>query len=91
MLVQIETFDCQGVYRDIDPQAALNERLLRMAVSIYGYLKRIAAITSLQKAEDFVSLPAALERLEGLVRRVHDPLTWKVDVEAKRTQTRFEG
>lgn len=89
LLAQIETFDAQGVYREIDPQAALNERLLRMAVSVYGYLKRVAAITSLQSAEEFVSLPTALERLEGLVRRVHDPLTWKVDVEAKREQTRF--
>ena len=69
---------------NLDPQAALNERLLRIAISMYGNLKRIAAITGMQHAEDFVSLPTAQERLEQLVYRVHEPVTWKLDVEAKR-------
>lgn len=86
LLRQIEALDSQGVYRDIDPQAALNERLLRMAISVYGYLKRIAAITGMQHAEDFVSLATAQERLEQLVYRVHNAGSWKLDVQTKREQ-----
>ena len=41
---KIETLNAQGVYREIDPSAAMNERLMRMAISVYGYMKRIAAI-----------------------------------------------
>jgi hypothetical protein len=86
LINEIEEFNGEGVYRSIDPQAALNERLLRMAISVYGYLKRIAAITGMQHEEDFVSLPTAQERLEELVFRVHSPGTWKLDVQAKRQQ-----
>jgi hypothetical protein len=86
LLAQIESFDSQGTYRSIDPQAALDERLLRMAISVYGYLKRIAAITGMQHAEDFVSLPTAQERMEQLVYRVHSPGAWRLDVQAKRDQ-----
>jgi hypothetical protein len=86
---QIRAFNAQGVYREIDPAAALNERLQRMAIAVYGYAKRIAAITAHQEAADFVPLPAALDRLQELVHRVHDPLTWKLDVAAKCEQERL--
>jgi hypothetical protein len=89
LIDHIGTFNGQGVYRDIDAQAALNERLFRIAISVYGYLKRIAAITGMQHAEDFVSLPAAEQRLRDLVQRVHDPVSWGIDVQTKREQVQF--
>lgn len=77
---QIRTLECQGVYREIDQAAILNERLMRIAISMYGYLKRIAAVHCIQHGEDMISNAAALNRLENLITRVHDPLTWKTDV-----------
>jgi hypothetical protein len=86
---QIDTFHAQGVYREIDPQAALREQLMRIAVSVYGYQKRVAAILGLQESRDNVSLEQAEARLSSLVGGVHNPLSWQVDVAAKREQTRL--
>ena len=83
---QIAELDYQGVYREIDQEALLNERLMRAAISIYGYLKRVAALHGLQRGEDVVSMQAATERLQALIAKVHDPLTWAPDVR-KRMDT----
>jgi len=82
---QIKTLSAMGVYREVDGLGVLDERLMRMAVSINGYLKRIAAISCLRDGEDFMSQPAAMERLRRLLVKVHDPLDWRQDV-AKRIQ-----
>lgn len=86
VLAQIETMACQGVYREIDPQAALNERLARIAVAVYGYCKRVAAITSLQKRQETVTVGMALQRLGKHIEQIHDPLSWRTDVEARIQQ-----
>lgn len=80
---QTAAFSAQGVYREIDPGALLDERLLRIAISMYGYLKRIAAIRTLQAGLPDVSPEQALGQFERLLDKVHDPLTWRGDV-AKR-------
>lgn len=77
---QIKTLECQGVYREIDPAAILNERLMRIAISMYGYLKRIAAVHCIQHGETMISNAEALRRLDNLIAKVHEPLTWKTDV-----------
>lgn len=87
LLTQIETFDSQGVHRVIDPQAALNAQLMRIAVSVYGYQKRIAAIVSIQDHQESASLGQAQATLSELIEKLHDPLSWQVDVAAKRDQT----
>ena len=89
LLAQIETFRSQGVHREIDPQAALNAQLHRIAISVYGYQKRVAAILSLQDGRDAVTLGDAAFRLRELIERLHDPLSWQIDVAAKREQTRL--
>jgi hypothetical protein len=77
---------CQGVYREIDPEAALNERLVRNAIAVYGYCKHVAAITALQQNRDSVPLGQALGRLGRLIERIHEPLSWQADVESRRQQ-----
>lgn len=77
---QISTLECQGVYREIDQAAILNERLMRVAISVYGYLKRIAAVHCIQHDESMITNGEALKRLEALIAKVHEPLTWKADV-----------
>jgi hypothetical protein len=86
---QIEEFRGQGVYRVLDPQATLNAQLQRIAVSVYGYQKRVAAILSVQDRVESVTLGHAATHLRDLIDRLHDPLSWRIDVAAKREQTRL--
>ena len=46
---QIDSLSSEGVYRSIDPESALNERLMRIAISMYGNLKQVAAIDCVQR------------------------------------------
>lgn len=77
---QIDKLENQGVYRNIDQQAILNERLMRITISMYGYLKRIAAVHCLQTGESMITDAEAIQRLENLIARVHEPMTWQADV-----------
>jgi hypothetical protein len=77
---QIQKLESLGVYREIDQQAILNERLMRMAISMYGYLKRIAAVHCLQTGQPMISNTEALQRFENLLASVHEPMTWQNDV-----------
>jgi len=86
---QIEELNCTGVYREIDQQAILNERLMRITISMYGYLKRIAAIHCLQTGEDMISDTEAMIRLESLIARVHEPMTWRNDVTKRMDSIRL--
>ncbi|HNB02288.1 MAG TPA: hypothetical protein PLK61_10815 [Nitrosomonas sp.] len=77
---QIDKLENQGIYREIDQQAILNERLMRMAISMYGYLKRIAAVHCLQTGQPMITDAEAMQRLENLISRVHEPMAWQADV-----------
>lgn len=80
---RIAAFDCQGIWRDIPAHEALNERLTRLAISVYGYLKRIAAIQAVQQGDPSNTLTKAQQELERLIKQIHDPLTWNMDVESR--------
>ena len=86
---QIKTLPCLGIYREIDPSMAVNERLLWMAMSVYGYLKRVGAIYQLKHGGDFVSREQAAAFLEHFIKKVHDPMSWKLDVEKRVSQMRL--
>ncbi len=79
----IRALNSQGIHREIDAEALLNVRMMRMAVSVYGYLKRIGAVHSIQHGESFTGMDEAMRRLQQLMVKVHDPLTWKHDVEKR--------
>jgi hypothetical protein len=53
---------------------------MRMAISIQGYLKRIAAVECVIHGKPMLTNTEALKYLEALLLNVHDPLTWKTDV-----------
>jgi hypothetical protein len=61
----------------------LEERQMRMAISVYGYLKRVAAIHGVQKKKEMVSEQEALDDLTRRMRKIHDPLYWKIDVKKR--------
>lgn len=89
LIQQIGRFNAQGVYRSIDPQMMLDERLTRIAISMYGYLKRIAAIDCVQKGKDMISNEDAIKRIARKMELIHDPLTWETDVEKRINQIRL--
>jgi hypothetical protein len=61
-------------------QAALEERLLQHAISVYGYAKRTAAVHCAQRRKPIVSHAEALQQLVRRVEAIHDPLTWDLEV-----------
>ena len=86
---QIGKLEAQGVHRVVDVEAAIRERLTRLAVSIYGYVKRVGALHCVLRGEPTVSFEDAMGRLEQQLRWVHDPLTWAADLEKRIEQTRL--
>lgn len=88
VIAQIETFPAQGLYRDIDEKAVIGEQLARLGVSVYGYYKRAAALLGLRAGRSDISLGEAETHVRRFVQRIHEPVTWQADVEAKRRESR---
>lgn len=86
---QIKTFNVQGVYRELDEAAILDERMMRIAISVYGYLKRVGAVQGILDQSSSVSFQQASERLSSMIAGVHDPLSWEVDVKKRMSQIRL--
>jgi hypothetical protein len=80
---RIAELDHLGTSRIDGQQAVMEERLQRMAISIYGYLKRIAAIECIQGNHSMIDVDEVLKDLGTYIHYVHEPLTWKIDVERK--------
>jgi len=78
-----------GVIRELDMPALLDERMMRIAISMYGYHKRIAAIYSLHGNTPAISLKQARAHLALKLEQLHDPLTWNTDVERRMTEMRL--
>lgn len=83
LIERIEAMELQGVTRVVDEAEVLNARLMRIAISIYGNLKRIAAIDAVLKGNDFTSFDEAGQELNRLLKIVHDPITWTTDVQSR--------
>ena len=61
-------------------ELVLDERLIRLSISIYGYLKRIAAVSCVKQGQPMMSEEEAYDLLGDRLRRLFDPLSWKADV-----------
>jgi hypothetical protein len=78
-----------GAKRSDTFASALDERLTRSLISVYGYLKRIAAIHVLQQGRhDVVPLALLLSELRLQLQRIHDPLAWDSDVRKRIDEMR---
>jgi hypothetical protein len=80
---RIEEISHLGISRINGEQAVMEERLKRMAISIYGYLKRIAAIECVQGNHSMIDVNEVLKDLKSQIRYIHEPLDWKIEVERK--------
>lgn len=78
-----------GVVRELDMPGLLDERMMHIAISLYGYMKRIAAIYSLQGNTAAITLHEARAHLAARLERLHDPLTWQTDVERRMREMRL--
>jgi hypothetical protein len=85
----INDLPAQGVYREVDPQAMLDETLTRMAISMEGYLKKVAAIECLKEGRPMLSHGQTINRLVPVLERVHNQLTWRGDVQRRIDQLRL--
>ncbi len=88
-VAKIEILEGLDTLNKLDMNALLEERKMRIAISVYGYLKRIAAIQCLQQGKDQISVTEAQALLSMVVRHVHNPLSWSFDVEERVTEMRL--
>ncbi|NJA89727.1 hypothetical protein HCX48_10910 [Rhodocyclus tenuis] len=86
---RIAALDGLGVVRELDRVALLNERELRIAVSVYGYLKRIAAISGLRQHSENIDFATSFDLLRRRVEGIHDDLTWRNDVQRRYHEMRL--
>lgn len=86
---RIAEMNCLGVIRECDPQAQLDERMVRMGIAMYGYLKRVAAIHGLQRGKREISMADAMYRLGWLMDRLHDPMSWDGEVQRRMDEMRL--
>ena len=78
-----------GVVRELDMAGLLDERQMRIAIILYGYMKRVAAIHCLQGGLPMISHDEAHQHLGIMLDQIHDPLTWQNDVERRITEMRL--
>jgi hypothetical protein len=86
---QVEKLPAIDLERDLNMDSLLDERFLRISISVYGYLKRASAIRSLQASSAPAPLELALNYLGRQIQRIHDPLTWDIDVQRRMNEMRL--
>jgi hypothetical protein len=86
---RIAELDGLTVSRVLGQQVVLLERQMRLGISVYGYLKRLAAVHCVQHEKRTVTLEESFRQLERLVQKVHEPLDWHADVEKRITAIRL--
>ena len=79
----IEKLNHLGISRVYGQNAILEERMMRMGISMYGYLKRVAAIDCIQKGKTLITSEEALSHVGKLIGKLHEPLAWQLDVEKR--------
>jgi hypothetical protein len=83
LLATIRHYPGVGLYRQIDPATALRERELRLGIAVYGYLKQLAAIDRVRGKLDSIPVSKAVQALEDMIEQIHDPLSWRIDVDKR--------
>lgn len=79
LLMQIQQLGVFGVSKGDFRFRVLDEREERIAIAVYGYLKRIAAIKQVREKSEKVPLAEAFERLENKIAELHEPFSWDLD------------
>jgi len=88
-LDRIALMPALGIIKEYDNSLVLDERLLRCLISMYGYMKRIAAIQCIKHDIEKVDLSVALLFLRGELFKLHDRLVWEDGVNQRVKEMRF--
>ncbi|CAN1511200.1 hypothetical protein MCEKH45_00806 [Methylophilaceae bacterium] len=91
LIMRVNQIDGLGIVRELDAQALLEERFTRIAISVYGYVKRVAAIDALYTGVEKSYVDEAFTHLQNKIMEIHDPLTWQSDVNKRVEQMRLGG
>ncbi|MGV8081757.1 MAG: hypothetical protein AB2L22_17045 [Syntrophales bacterium] len=83
---KIENIYNLPVHVGIGREAVLNERMMQIAISVYGYLKRVAAISCIQKNKESMSLDDSIIHIVEIINKIYEPLAWRMDVEKRRKE-----
>lgn len=89
LLTQIDQLQGLGVKREHKPLDMYDERLTRIALSVYGYVKRVAAIDVLYSGNQKSYMDEAFQHLFNIVSEIHDPLTWQQEVDRRANEMRL--
>ena len=86
---RIQEFGRSGADSIEGMEAVLEERLIRMAISVYGYMKRVAAIKSVREQVESVPLSEALGVITERIVSLHEPFSWELDVHRRVQEIRL--
>jgi hypothetical protein len=86
LLDQIQKLGVFGASNIDFMSCVLEEREERIAIAVYGYLKRVAAIKRVQEKSDRVRLIEAFDRLRCKIFELHEPFSWELDVKKRAKQ-----
>lgn len=89
LIERVNQMEGLGVVRSLDMPALLQERMKHMSISVYGYIKRVAAINMLFSGEEKAYVDEAFMHLQNQIMEIHDELTWKIDVDRRVKQMRL--
>lgn len=80
LIERVNQMEGLGVVRDLNKLDLLDERLTYIGISVYGYLKRVAAIDALYTGAEKSYMDEAFTHLQNIITEIHDPLSWQQDV-----------
>lgn len=83
---KIDELNQLPAYRISGGSEILEERLRRIEIAIFGYLKRAAAIYCIQRGVERTRLDETMKNITEGINRIYDPLVWKSDVEKRRKE-----
>lgn len=83
---RVRDLDQLGISRVDGKAVAMEYRLAEYAKSVYGYLKAVAAVYCVQKRRDLIWEEEALRHLAERMWKLHDPLSWRLDVQRKMAE-----
>lgn len=87
--LHITTLEGLGIVRELDPDGLIEERLTRIVISVYGYLKRVGAIKGVKLKTSDIGFAESLALLTRKLEHVHDDLTWENDVKRRYNEMRL--
>jgi hypothetical protein len=80
---KIGELDQIGVCRIDGRDAVLEERKIRIGISVYGYLKRMGAIVCVQDQRGTIPFEESISHLRYYMGKIHDELNWANDVKKR--------